>query len=168
MEVECPRHPVASTIGSQFLDETAPMAGKSRQPNHESPHRREEGHPSHWYSIYSGKKGKGGGGGGGNNPEIMLKCRMVLWQIREIHTHVDNRRPLTAQAYQCWLHTCTGSCAWTNNAKCKRAQTPATCIGTSQCSTLAVVHYSWTSAKCFWTSRNLEPLVTGPVTTRCN
>ena len=106
--------------------------------------------------------------GGGNNPEIMLKCRMVLQQTREIHMHVDNRRPLTAQAYQCCLHTCTGSCAWTNNAKCKRAQTPATCIGASQCSTLAVVHYSWTSAKCFWTSRNLEPLVTGPVTTRCN
>ena len=31
-----------------------------------------------------------------------------------------------------------------------------------QCS---VVHQSWTSAKFFWTSRNLEPLVTGLVTT---
>ena len=29
MEVECPRHPGASTIGSQLLDETAAMAGKS-------------------------------------------------------------------------------------------------------------------------------------------
>ena len=53
------RHPGASTIGSQLLDETAPMAGQSWQPSHEAPRRREEGHSSHWCSIYSGEKGKG-------------------------------------------------------------------------------------------------------------
>ena len=127
MEVECPKHPGA--IGSQLLDETAPMAGKSWQPSHEPPRRREEGHPSHWYSIYSGKKGRVGGGG--NNPETMLKRRMALQQTQGIHAHVDDRRLLTAHAYQCWLHACTGACAWTNNAKCKGAQTPATCTGAS-------------------------------------
>ena len=47
MEVECPRHPGASNIGSQLLDETAPIASKSWQPSHEPPRRREEGHLSH-------------------------------------------------------------------------------------------------------------------------
>ena len=47
MEAECPKHPGASAIGSQLLDETAPMAGKSLQPSHEPLRRREEGHPSH-------------------------------------------------------------------------------------------------------------------------
>ena len=40
MEVECSRHPGASTIGTQLLDETAPMAGKSWQPSHALPCRR--------------------------------------------------------------------------------------------------------------------------------
>ena len=93
MEVECPRHPGTSTIGSQLLDETAAMAGKSWQPSLEPPCRREEGHPSHIYSIYSEKKGKGRGG---DNPETMLKRIMALQQTRGIHAHVDNRRPLTA------------------------------------------------------------------------
>ena len=37
MERECPRHPGASTIGSQLLNETAPMVSKSWQPSHEPP-----------------------------------------------------------------------------------------------------------------------------------
>ena len=49
MEVECPRHPGASTIGSQLLDEITPMAGKSWHLSHKPRHRREEGHPSHKY-----------------------------------------------------------------------------------------------------------------------
>ena len=45
MEVECPRHPGASTIGSQLLDdhEIASIAGKFWQPSHEPPHKREAG-----------------------------------------------------------------------------------------------------------------------------
>ena len=73
MQVGCPRRPGASAIGSQLLDETAPMAGKSWQPSHEPPRRREEGHPSHWYSIYSGKMGKGRGG------TIQKLCSNVEW-----------------------------------------------------------------------------------------
>ena len=61
MEVECPKHLGAYTIGSQLLGETAAMAGKSGQPNHEPPRQREEGHPSHWSNIYSGNKGGKGG-----------------------------------------------------------------------------------------------------------
>ena len=61
MEVDCPRHPGASTIGSKHLGETAPMADKSSKPSHKPPHRREEGHPSYQYSKYSGKKGRVGG-----------------------------------------------------------------------------------------------------------
>ena len=48
-------------MGSQLLEKTAPMAGKSWQPRHEPPRRNEEGHPSHLSSIYSGKKGRVGG-----------------------------------------------------------------------------------------------------------
>ena len=45
--------------------------------------------------------------------------------------HVDNRKPLTAQAYQCKLNACTGAGARTNKAKGKGAQTPSGCTGTS-------------------------------------
>ena len=44
--VKCPRHPGASTIGSQLLDENASMAFKSWQPSNELPRRRDEGHLS--------------------------------------------------------------------------------------------------------------------------
>jgi len=37
MEVECLKHPGASTIGSSKV-KTAPMAGKSWEPSHEHPH----------------------------------------------------------------------------------------------------------------------------------
>jgi len=57
MEVtECPRHPEASIIGSKHLGQTAPIADKSSKPRHKPPHRREVGHPSHWYSKYSEKR----------------------------------------------------------------------------------------------------------------
>ena len=44
------RQPEASTIGSQLLDETAPMAAKPWQHSHEPPYRRER-HLSHWWCI---------------------------------------------------------------------------------------------------------------------
>ena len=64
MEVECPRHPGASTIGSQLLDETAPMAGKSWKPSHiKSTHAEGIKGTRHTDIIYTvEKKGKGGGG----------------------------------------------------------------------------------------------------------
>ena len=40
-------------------------------------------------------------GGGGGDPETMQERTMVLQQIWGIHAHADNRRPLTAQVYQC-------------------------------------------------------------------
>ena len=40
------------------------------------------------------------GGGGGDVPEIMLKNRVHSPQTQGIQTYVDNRRLLTAQAYQ--------------------------------------------------------------------
>ena len=78
MELECSRYPGASTIGSQLLDEIAPMASKSWQPSHEPPHRREQGHLSHWYNIYCGIKR----GYGGNNP-AMLEGRRLLQRMHE-------------------------------------------------------------------------------------
>jgi len=68
MEDECP---------SELLDETAPMAGKSWQPSHESPPRR-EGQGTLNDITNNGNKGWWGKR---NNPETMLKCRMVLQQI---------------------------------------------------------------------------------------
>ena len=58
MEVECPRHPGASTIGSQLLDEITPMAGKSWHLSHKSPHRREEGHSLHKYIQWKQERGE--------------------------------------------------------------------------------------------------------------
>ena len=43
MVVEYPSHPGASTIGSELIDEIAPMAGKLLQLSHEPSPRREEG-----------------------------------------------------------------------------------------------------------------------------
>ena len=43
MVVEYPRHPGASTVGSELIDEIAPMAGKLLQLSHEPSLRREEG-----------------------------------------------------------------------------------------------------------------------------
>ena len=40
------------------------------------------------------------GWGRRNKRETMLECRTAPQQKLEIHAHVDNRRPLTAQAYQ--------------------------------------------------------------------
>ena len=108
-------------IGSQLLDETAPMAGKS----------------CHSDIIYAVETREGGGGGGRNNPKTMLKGRMGLQRMQEIHVHVDNRRPLTSQAYQYQLKACTGAGAQTNTAKCKGMQTPARCTGTSASQNIA-------------------------------
>ena len=94
MEVECPRHTGASTISSQLLDETAPIAGKSWQPSHETPCRREEGHPSHWYSIYSGKKGKGG--------MTQKLCLNVEWRYNK---HKGSTDMWTTEDH--WLHRFT-------------------------------------------------------------
>ena len=98
MQVECPRHPGASTIGSQLLDETAPMAGKSWQPSHEPPRRREEGYPSHWYSIYSGKMGKGSGG------TIQKLCLNVEWRHNK---HKGSTCMWTTE--DSWLHRLTNA-----------------------------------------------------------
>ena len=110
MEVECNRHPGASTNDSQLLDETdflnffflCPMAGKSWQPSHESPCRWEEGHPSNWY-------------------DTQWKQRRVGWveqprnyaqtqnsptkNMRNLCT-CDKRTPLTAQAFQYYSIYC--------------------------------------------------------------
>ena len=89
--VKCPRHPGASTIGSQLLDETAPMAGKSWQPSYELPRRREEGHLSQWYNI-QWKKGRVGG----YNQETTLK---EWWR--------DNKHDGPTALWtteDCWLH----------------------------------------------------------------
>ena len=113
MEFECPRLPGASTIGSQLLDETAPMAGKLNPGNQAmSPNTEGKKGTCHADIVYAvGKKGSVWG----NNPETMLKCIMALQQTRAIHAHVDNRRPLTAQAYQHRLHhACTGASASQN------------------------------------------------------
>ena len=95
MEVECFRHPGASTIGSQSLNETAPMAGKSWPPSLEPLCRREVGCASHWYNIYNGNMR------GGDNPESMLEGRIVLQQTRGIYWTTEDH----------WLHRliCTSS-----------------------------------------------------------
>ena len=87
MEVECLKHPGASTIGSQLQNETAPMAGKSWQPSHDCPHA--EGQKG---TSYIQQKQ---GGVGGNNPETCSNTG------QRYNKHVDNRRTLLAQAYQC-------------------------------------------------------------------
>ena len=98
MEVECPRHPRASTIGSQLLDETAPIAGKSWQPSHEPPCIREKGHPSHWYDIYSGKKGKDRG------RTTWKLCSNVEWHYNK---HEGSTCMWTTE--DCWLHRLTNA-----------------------------------------------------------
>ena len=60
MEVECPRHPGASTVDSQLLDETASMVGKSWPPSYEPLSRRVE-RPGHTDTIYTVET-RGGGG----------------------------------------------------------------------------------------------------------
>ena len=77
MEVECTRHPGASTIGIQLLDETATMTDKSWQPSHEPLSRREEGHLSHGYNNNNNIQWKQGREGG-NNPETTLEGRTAL------------------------------------------------------------------------------------------
>ena len=113
MEVESPRHSGASTIGSQLLDETAPMASKSWQPSHEPPEGKKGTRHTdivcHTDIVYTVEKGRRVGGR--ENPETMLKRRMALQQTRGIRVHVDNRRLLIAQAYRRWLHACTGAYA---------------------------------------------------------
>ena len=94
MEFESPRHPGASTIGSQLLDETAPIAGNPAM----SPHAEGKKGTSHIDIIYTVETREGKGE---NNPETMLEGRMSLQWTQGIHTHVDNRRWLAAQASQC-------------------------------------------------------------------
>ena len=75
-------------MGSQLLDETAPMASKSWQPSHNPPCRREEWHPSHCYNNnYNYTVETKEGGGKGNNPETTLEGRTVLQQTHEEPTH---------------------------------------------------------------------------------
>ena len=59
MKVACSRHPGASTIGSQLLDETAPMAGNPSNPAM-SPHA--EGKKGICHTVIStvGKRRVGG------------------------------------------------------------------------------------------------------------
>ena len=64
MEVACPRHPGASTIGSQLLGEIAPIAGKSLQPSHEPPRRREKRGTRQTDIVYIVEKRRRVGGGG--------------------------------------------------------------------------------------------------------
>ena len=76
MEVECPRHPGASTIGSQLLGEIAPIAGKSLQPGHEPPRTREKRGTRHTDIVYTvEKRGRVGGGG---TPQKL--CLNVEWR----------------------------------------------------------------------------------------
>ena len=103
------------------------MAGKSCKPSHDPPQNRRRAPVTLIYYIYSRKIGKGRG----DNPETMLERRMAVKQTRGIHAHVDNIRPLTAQAYQRWLQAFTVAGARTNNAKCRGAQTPVACTGAS-------------------------------------
>ena len=74
MEIECPRHPGASTIGSQLQDETPPLAGNNPAM---SPHA-EGTKGTHYNDIVYTVEKREGEGGGGNNPETTLKIRMVL------------------------------------------------------------------------------------------
>ena len=55
--VKCPRHPGASTIGSQLLDETAPMAANPGNPAMSS-HTEDKKGTCHSDIIYSGNKGR--------------------------------------------------------------------------------------------------------------
>ena len=73
------------------------------------------------------KKGKGREEG--TTQKLCSNTRNPRAPTQGIHVHVDNRRPLTAQAYKCRLQASTGPDARTNNAKCKGAQPPATCTG---------------------------------------
>ena len=86
-----------------------------------SPHADGKKATCHTDMIYTVEKREGGGGG--DNPDTMPECRMALQQTRGIHAHVDNRRPLTTQAYQCYLNACTGTGAQTNTTKYKGSQT---------------------------------------------
>ena len=97
MEVECSRHPGASTIGSYFLEETAPWLANPGIPAM-SPHAEGKKGTCHSDTIYTVETREGGGG---NNPETMVEHRTPLQQTQGIHVHVDNRRTLTVQACQC-------------------------------------------------------------------
>ena len=97
MEVECPRHQGACTIGCQLLDETAPLTGKSWQASHKPLAKRNEG-SRHTDIIYKVETRKDGGRE--NNLETMLECRTALQQTQGIHPHVNNGRLLTAQVYK--------------------------------------------------------------------
>ena len=69
MEVECPRHPVASTIGSLLLDETAPMAGKSWHPAM-SPHAEGKKGTSYTDTIHTEQTREGRGGTTQNHAQM--------------------------------------------------------------------------------------------------
>jgi len=55
-----PRHPGASTLESQILDETAPMPGKSLQPSHK-PHTEGKKGTHHTVIIYTVETREGRG-----------------------------------------------------------------------------------------------------------
>ena len=92
MEVECPRHPGASTIGSQLLNETAPMAGKPWQPSLElMPKGRRVVFALIWYIQW--KQGREG--------QPRNYARRQNSASTNTRDSLDNRRPLIAEAYQC-------------------------------------------------------------------
>ena len=76
MEVGCLKHPGASTIGSQFLDEDCSHGWQSWQPSHEPPRSKGNRHPSHCKN--SGKEGGKGVGG-----ELPGRWAATLWNARE-------------------------------------------------------------------------------------
>lgn len=92
MEVECPRHPGASTIGSLLLDETAPMAGKSWHPAM-SPHAEGKKGTSYTDTIHTEQTREGRGG---TNPETCSnagqRCSkhercMCMWMTEDCCLH---------------------------------------------------------------------------------
>ena len=95
MEVECPRHLGACTIGCQLLDENAPMAGHSWQASHEPPSWREEGHLWHWRNIYGGNKDGGRG---------VKKLTNYAWRLNGTTKNSREPRPCGRQK----TAVCTG------------------------------------------------------------
>ena len=52
---------------------------------------------------------KGEGKRGERRGTTQKLCSNVEWRYNKQDAHVDNKRPLTAQAYQRWLHACTAA-----------------------------------------------------------